>query len=117
MPTLYDRYKANPLSAFGGLYRDTGEDSTGRVSQCSGLYLDKEGMFTLYLSDLLTGKLDDRYIPKERLKDFDVLTLDDLNEEETQALNQKAEIYAKMCQAFAKFARDPNAGKGPEHFR
>ena len=117
MLTLFDEYDpVNPSSTIERLCRDEREGSTRKVSLCAGIYPGKEGNIKLYLSDLFTGQLSEHYIPKERLRDFEVLIPDDLNDEETRALDQRAGAFAEMCIVFAKLVNDPNAGKGPEHF-
>ena len=116
MKTLYDVYNTDPLRAMIEMCRESRDDSQRRAFFCCGLYPGKEGNVSLHVSYLLTGKLGHHYFPEERLKDFEVITLEDLSEEEMSAFDRRARLSATVSKVFAELSRDPDAGKGPEHF-
>ncbi|MDD5193931.1 MAG: hypothetical protein PHF67_05100 [Candidatus Nanoarchaeia archaeon] len=120
MTTLYDEYDpARPLEMpMERMYRASVGPFSGRVVQFAGITpgTTKEDIFYLWLSDLITGKLDCHQTPREGLRDFCRVMPEELNTAEQRSLETRARFYAEMCVAFAELVLDPNAGKGPEHF-
>jgi hypothetical protein len=114
--TLYEIYSIEPLEVIECLCKPTIGDSVGRVSLCGGILPGEKGNVTLYLTDLLTNRFWEVYIPEEDLKKFEILYLEDLDRAQTKALEKRVMQFAEISKIFSELVKDPNAGKGPEHF-
>lgn len=122
MSSLYEDY--DPRDAFempmDRLYRSEKGPFPGKVVVFAGIYPkgneNNEEMFDLWITDLLTKMLDCHRISRDGLKGFLAVSPDSLEPDEKRALESRFRQNAAISSAFAKFVRDPNAGKGPEHF-
>ena len=124
METLYDEYDLEKPNAMpmNRLYRSQKGPFPGRVAQFAGITPGRtskgetKDVFNLWLSDLETGELECYQTSREGLRDFCRVMPKELDGSEQKALESRARAYATMCMVFADLSKDPDAGKGPEHF-
>ncbi len=117
--SLYDDYDpAQPLRMpIDRLYRNAREPFSGRTFIFAGITSGGTGdVFNLLLLNLMTGESCYHQTSREGLKEFHRVEQGGLSAAERRALESRSRGYAEMCAAFAALTRDPDAGKGLEHF-
>lgn len=106
--TLHDEYRVNPFRTVEKLCRDKNETER-RVLVCLLTLPEGGNKVGLHMSELLTKKPEHHYIPDEKLKDYALLNMEDLNEEERLEARRREESYREIKREFSELAKNLQA--------